>query len=91
MNDQEAKRGILIPRNKLASDVLEALIEEFILREGTDYGQNEVTLEQKKKQIFNQLNAEHIVILFDPDRESTTLMTRERLTKLHQQNFEILG
>ena len=34
---------IEVPREKISGEILSALIEEFILREGTDYGAVEVT------------------------------------------------
>ena len=90
MQHNEKKRGIVIPQNKLSQDVLTALVDEFILREGTDYGTHEYSLEQKRQQILKQLAGQHILILFDPDLESTTLIRKEELTKLSQQNFEIV-
>ena len=38
---------IEIPAERLSAEVLRAVIEEFILREGTDYGSYEVSLEDK--------------------------------------------
>jgi uncharacterized protein YheU (UPF0270 family) len=42
---------IEIPADKLSAEVLHAVIEEFILREGTDYGSYEVSLENKIDQV----------------------------------------
>lgn len=66
---------IEIPMDKLSSDIIQNLIEEFVLREGTDYGVNEVSLEKKKEQVSKQLENEEIKIVFDPDTETVTLMT----------------
>ena len=38
---------MLIPWQDLSPETLENLIESFVLREGTDYGEHERTLEQK--------------------------------------------
>ena len=38
---------MIIPWQDLAPETLENLIESFVLREGTDYGEQERTLEQK--------------------------------------------
>lgn len=91
MQQDEKKVGIQIPMNKLSEAALNALVEEFILREGTDYGTAQHTLEDKKRHIFKQLQSNKIIIMFDPKLENTTLITQEGLTKLNQQNFEIVN
>ena len=62
-----------IPYDKLSADALKAVIEEFILREGTDYGQNTYTLEGKVAQVMNQLEKGEIHIEFDPEDESINI------------------
>mgnify|MGYP003683294167 CR=1 FL=1 len=74
--------GLIIPHQKLSPDALNGLIEEFILREGTDYGTHERSLEDKKSHIFKQLNAKHILVVFDPNTETTSLLTKDQLNKL---------
>jgi uncharacterized protein len=91
MEQNEKKVGVMIPKEKLSDFALNGLIEEFILREGTDYGVNEQSLEQKKNQILNQLNKNHIIIFFDPEIESTTLMRKEEVKKLNLQNWDVLS
>ena len=56
-----------IPHTQLADDVLRAVIEEYITREGTDYGDREYTLDEKVKQIINQLRHRKVLINYDPD------------------------
>ncbi len=72
---------IEVPIDQLSEDVLQNLVEEFILREGTDYGANEISLEKKKEQVLKQLENEDIKIIFDPDTESVTLMTAHQFKK----------
>ena len=91
MSDQEKSKGIIVPPEKISPDALDALIEEFVLRNGTDYGSQEVTLDTKKKQIRLQINSHEIFILFDPQLENTNLLTKNDVKKLSLQNFEILG
>lgn len=79
---KELQPPIEIPRDRLSPDILEALVEEFILREGTDYGSEEVSLARKKEQIFKQLEKNDIKIAFDPNVESATLMTAHQFKKL---------
>ena len=46
---------MIIPRQELATDTLNSLIESFVLREGTDYGEHERSLEQKVEDVRRQL------------------------------------
>ena len=49
------------------------MIESFVLREGTDYGEREHSLEQKVAQVRGQLERGLARILFDPETETVTL------------------
>jgi uncharacterized protein YheU (UPF0270 family) len=62
-----------IPHTQLADDVLRAVIEEYITREGTDYGDREYTLDEKVKQIIHQLRRREVLINYDPDTGSCQL------------------
>lgn len=67
---------MIIPHEQLSSDTLQGLIEEFITREGTDYGQEEVSLDTKVAQVLRQLQRGDVVIVFDPSSESVSLLTQ---------------
>ena len=67
---------IEIPPERLDAEILEAVIQEFILREGTDYGAQEAGLETKIQQVRRQLARGDTVITFDPATENCTLLTR---------------
>ena len=75
---------ILITPDQLSKDALRGVVEEFILREGTDYGLHEVSLEGKIREVMSQLNAKTIVITFDPSSENCTLLTSQDFQKLGQ-------
>jgi uncharacterized protein len=62
-----------IPYQELEKDTLTAIIEEYISREGTDYGVQEYSLEQKVQQVMNQLTKGEVVVTFDPESESCDL------------------
>ena len=91
MTQDEKQKGIVVPHEKLSSEVLCELVNEFILREGTDYGLKESTLEEKRNRVLKQVKSGRILIFFDPDLESTTLMTIDSLKKLRGQNYDILN
>ncbi|MBX2807475.1 MAG: YheU family protein [Cellvibrionaceae bacterium] len=68
---------MIIPPDRLQPPVLQALLEEFITREGTDYGVQEVALAVKVEEIKAQLETGEAVIVFDTATESTQIMTRQ--------------
>lgn len=68
-----------VPAEQLSPDALTGLIESFITREGTDYGEVEWTLEQKVVQVRELLRRREVVIVFDPLTETCTLLPRDAL------------
>ncbi len=68
---------IEIPATQLSSDILQAVIEEFITREGTDYGAEDYSLEQKVQQVKRQLDSGRAMIVYDPVTESCTLLLKD--------------
>ena len=48
---------MIIPWQDLAPETLDNLIESFVLREGTDYGEQERSLEQKVSDVKRQLKS----------------------------------
>ena len=68
--------GIEIPHARLTRDVVRRLPEEFVTREGTDYGQVERTLEQKVKALIARIECGEAKILYDCDSETTNIVLR---------------
>ena len=58
-----------IPQQELSSDALVGVIDAFILREGTDYGSQEYTLEEKRQRVLNSLARGDAEIHFYPENE----------------------
>ena len=69
---------IEIPRERLSPELLEGVLEDFVLREGTDYGHGDIPLEDKIAQVTRQVERGQAVIVFDPDSETCTLLTRQQ-------------
>jgi hypothetical protein len=72
---------IEVPREKISGEILSALIEEFILREGTDYGAVEVSLAAKKQQVEKQIFKDQIKIIFDFETQTATLVTTDEFKR----------
>jgi uncharacterized protein len=68
---------MIIPYQQISPEALQGLIEEFITREGTDYGEVEFSLSQKVKQVEQQLARGEIAIVFDLATESVSILTRQ--------------
>ncbi len=66
--------AIKIPYNQLSPEALQGVIEEFVGRDGTDYGEVEVSMESKTSQVLTQLQNKKAVIVFDPKSESCTIL-----------------
>lgn len=71
--DEPPAELIEVPTAELAPETLQALVESFVLREGTDYGVQEVTLDSKVAQVLRQLQRGEARIVFDPATESVDI------------------
>ena len=68
------KRFIHINHLSLNANTLKNLLEEYVTREGTDYGANEVTLDTKVREVEQQLNSGEATIIFDADEERANIV-----------------
>lgn len=64
---------MIIPYQQLDPATLERLIESFVLREGTDYGNHEVSLDEKVEQVKLQLKNGTAVIVYSELHESVDI------------------
>lgn len=67
-----------IPFQDLQTDTLRALIEEFVNREGTDYGSQVYDLETKVMQVIRQLEQGKAYIAYDAESNSCNVVRRDR-------------
>ena len=65
-----------IPYERLSEQVLRGIIEEFVLREGTEYGAREYSVDGKVERVLEQLRKKEVVITFDPKDESCSIRRR---------------
>lgn len=54
------------------------MLESFVLREGTEYGERDVSLDQKVEQVARQLRKGEAQIVFDPETETIDIMLMTR-------------
>jgi uncharacterized protein len=62
-----------IPINKLSPEALQRVIEEFISRDGTDYGEIEASRETNFRQVKYKLENGLAVLIFDDETETTNI------------------
>lgn len=75
---------IEIPPQRLGGDLLDAIIEAFVLREGTDYGERESSLAEKIAQVRARIASGEVVVVFDETTESCNLLLRDEFRKFSQ-------
>jgi uncharacterized protein YheU (UPF0270 family) len=68
---------IVVPHTELSPEALTRVIESFVLREGTDYGERDVSFETKVMQVRSQLERREAEIVYDPNTESVDIVVRK--------------
>ncbi len=64
---------VAIPHTELSADALRGVVESFVLREGTDYGERDFSLEQKVAHVIRQLERGEARVMFDPNSETVDI------------------
>ena len=67
------ERHVEIPHRELSEAALRGVVESFVLREGTDYGLRDYSLEEKIAAVMRQLDRGEAVIVFDPDTRTVSI------------------
>jgi hypothetical protein len=78
-DDQIVNEGriLSISCEKLSPETLRAVIEEYVTRSGTDYGDVEVPLEQKVRQVHRELLSGKARILFDTIDQTCNIVSKD--------------
>ncbi|EEX94989.1 hypothetical protein VIOR3934_11617 [Vibrio orientalis CIP 102891 = ATCC 33934] len=69
---------MIVPWQQIDPDTLDNLIKEFVLREGTDYGTVEISLQSKIDQIKKQLESGDAVVVFSELHETVDIQLKNR-------------
>lgn len=69
---------MIVPWENIADDTLQRLLEEYVSRDGTDYGEVEVPLATRVGQVRRALQQRQLAIWFDEASEATTLLPRDQ-------------
>lgn len=69
---------MIIPLEQIHEDTLYAIIEDFILREGTDYGAIDATKADKISQVRLQLEQGSAVLVYSELHESVNILPKDQ-------------
>ncbi|MGB1297491.1 MAG: YheU family protein [Psychrobium sp.] len=72
---------MIIPISSLPPATLDNILKEHILREGTDYGEQEVSIDTKIKHLKQQLMREEIVLVYSEIHESVNLLPKAQFNQ----------
>lgn len=70
---------MIIPWQQVSPETLENVIEAFVLREGTDYGEQELSLTEKVANVRRQLQQGEVVLVWSELHESVNIMRKSEL------------
>ncbi len=63
---EQDETPVVVPCRALSAAALRGVVEAFVLREATDYGEREFTFEEKIAQVMRQLENAEAQVVFDP-------------------------
>ncbi|MGM0906442.1 MAG: YheU family protein [Pseudomonadota bacterium] len=71
---------MIIPWQELDQETLNNLLESVVLREGTDYGSQELSFDTKVEQLKQRLKSGEAVIVYSELHESVDVVDKESVT-----------
>ncbi|MDX1696539.1 MAG: YheU family protein [Ketobacteraceae bacterium] len=72
-----SQQWVEVPWQELEADTLYNLVSEFVTRDGTDYGEQEVSTEQKVEQVIAGIKGKRYLIVFDGELEQCNVISME--------------
>ncbi len=76
---------LVIPTDRVSPEALEALLEEFASRDGTDYGEREQSLAQKTASLRRQLVEGDLTLLYEVETQSWDIVAQDQARRLVQE------
>jgi len=71
---------MIVPWQQIPADTLTRLLEEYASRDGTDYGEFEVSLADKVAQLLLQLQQKRIVVVYSELHESINIVPADQFS-----------
>jgi uncharacterized protein YheU (UPF0270 family) len=79
-DERDGESPIAVPHTALSPEALRGVIESFVLREGTDYGERDVSHESKVADVLRQLERGDARIMFDPLTQGVSIVLARQVT-----------
>lgn len=70
---------MIIPITDVAEETLFNIIEGFVLQEGTEYGEHDVSLENKVQQVLAQLKLGEVLLVYSELHETVNIIPKSKL------------
>jgi len=77
---------MVIPHEKLNSEALRGLIEEFVTRPGTDTGYTEGSLDENVEMVMKQFKRGDIFVVYDATLQTANIIPKEKLKNVRNFN-----
>lgn len=71
---------MIIPIDEIEKDTLRNIAEAFVLREGTDYGEEEASFEDKVEQVLGLLASKEAVLVYSELHETVDIRPKDQVT-----------
>lgn len=68
------EEGIEVPYDRINPDTLRNMIQEFVTRDGADWGDAGCTLEDKVGQVLQQLRDKKVKVVFDMTSQTANIV-----------------
>jgi len=72
---------MIIPLEQLSTETLSAIIENFVLREGTEYGSEDVSLNDKISQVHQQLKQGSALLVYSELHETVNILPADQFVE----------
>ncbi len=70
------EEGVEVPYQELNPETLRNMIEEFVSRDGSDWGDAGGSMEAKIEQVLRQFKAKKIKVVFDLTTQTANIVTK---------------
>jgi hypothetical protein len=77
--DRPTENAVEVPHDALAPETLRSLTEEFVTRDGTDYGDRERSLDEKVDGLMRQLETGEAKIFYESETETINIVASRAL------------
>ena len=79
---------MIIPLEQLSEETLSAIIENFVLREGTEYGSEDVSLDAKITQVHQQLKQGTALLVYSELHETVNILPKDQFVEDSEESTE---